>query len=114
MAAEFESLAIRWELERFDLLQPESPGVHCVLITLSTEQMKVVASKEVELVEMRQRHGEGGHDLVPRRVWRSFAPGARSLVANTTVDRGRPVCGGDVKAVGSPAGCAKPTPVAAS
>jgi hypothetical protein len=34
-----------------------------------------------------------------------FSPDATSLVANNSVNRGRAVCGGDVKAVGDPADC---------
>jgi hypothetical protein len=36
-AAQFESLAGRWEQERFDLLQPDSPGTHFILALAITE-----------------------------------------------------------------------------
>ena len=49
-AAQFESLAGRWEQERFDLLQPDSPGLHPILTVLLIEQLKDVSTKEVELV----------------------------------------------------------------
>jgi hypothetical protein len=49
-AAQFESLAGRWSEERFDLLQPDAPGVHLALNVLSNEQIKDVATKELELV----------------------------------------------------------------
>jgi hypothetical protein len=29
---QFESLAARWEEERFDLLQPDTPGLHNILL----------------------------------------------------------------------------------
>jgi hypothetical protein len=47
---QFESLVGRWEEERFDLLQPDTPGVHVILTFLSTEQSKDVAAKEMQLV----------------------------------------------------------------
>jgi hypothetical protein len=50
--AQFESLAGRWEQERYDLLQPDSPGVHAVVMFLILEQLKDVGKKEVELVGM--------------------------------------------------------------
>jgi hypothetical protein len=50
--AQFESLARRWEEEHFDLLQPDSPGVHFILALLNVEQLKDVATKEVEHVGM--------------------------------------------------------------
>jgi hypothetical protein len=49
-AGQFESLLGRWSEERFDLLQPDSPGLHLPLMFLSLEQVKDVAAKEVELV----------------------------------------------------------------
>jgi hypothetical protein len=49
-AGHFESLALRWEEERFDLLQPDRPGMHIILILLSIEQIKDVATKELQLV----------------------------------------------------------------
>jgi hypothetical protein len=45
----FESLAGRWEKERYDLLQPDSPGLDVVIMFLLTEQMKNVSKEEVEL-----------------------------------------------------------------
>ena len=51
-AAQFESLAGRWEEERYDLLQPDIPGLHVVMLFLIVEQMKDVGKKEVELVGM--------------------------------------------------------------
>jgi hypothetical protein len=49
-AAQFESLVGRWKEERFDLLQPDSPGLHHILNYLGAELIKDVATKEVELV----------------------------------------------------------------
>ena len=49
-AAQFESLVGRWSEERFDLLQPDAPGVHLALNQLSNEQIKDVATKELQLV----------------------------------------------------------------
>jgi hypothetical protein len=49
-AAQFESLAGRWEQEQFDLLQPDLPSMHLILHLLSAEQIKDVATKEVELI----------------------------------------------------------------
>ena len=51
-AAQFESLAGRWEEECYDQLQPDSPGQHVVMTFLLTEQLKDVGKKEVELVGM--------------------------------------------------------------
>ena len=42
----FESLLARWPEERFDLLQPDTPSVHFILIFLSVEQVKDVAAKK--------------------------------------------------------------------
>jgi hypothetical protein len=50
--AQFESLVGRWEEERYDLLQPDSPGLHLVMMFLIIEQIKDVGKKEVELVGM--------------------------------------------------------------
>ena len=36
--------------ERFDLLQPDTPGLHLILTFLCGEQLKDVATKEVQLV----------------------------------------------------------------
>jgi hypothetical protein len=49
-AGQFESLAARWEQERFDLLQPDTPGLHLILWFLSAQQLKDVATKELQLV----------------------------------------------------------------
>ena len=48
--AQFESLAARWSEERFDLLQPDSPGVHHIVHFVSSEQIKDVAAKEMQLL----------------------------------------------------------------
>jgi hypothetical protein len=40
----------RWEEERFDLLQPDAPGVHIILMFLAAEQLKDVGAKELQLV----------------------------------------------------------------
>jgi hypothetical protein len=48
--AQFESLLGRWEEERFDLLQPDAPGLHHILIFLNIEQLKDVSTKELQLV----------------------------------------------------------------
>ena len=42
-------MAARWSEERFDLLQPDSPGVHHILHFVTTEQVKDIAAKELEL-----------------------------------------------------------------
>ena len=65
-AAQFESLAGRWEEERYDLLQPDSPGLHIVMMFLILEQIKDVGKKEVELVGMSSgaRAVAGGIDFV--------------------------------------------------
>jgi hypothetical protein len=47
---QFESLLARWEEERFDMLQPDTPGVHLILMFLSLEQIKDVGGNEVELL----------------------------------------------------------------
>jgi hypothetical protein len=64
--AQFESLAGRWEEERYDLLQPDIPGLHVVMLFLIVEQMKDVGKKEVELVGMSSgaRAVAGGIDFV--------------------------------------------------
>jgi hypothetical protein len=64
-AGQFESLAGRWGEERFDLLQPDTPGLHHILMLLSVEQLKDVATKEVELVGMSSgsRAAAGGLDF---------------------------------------------------
>jgi hypothetical protein len=45
-----EALAERWEEERFDLLQPDAPGLHLILWFLLVEQLKDVAKQELQLV----------------------------------------------------------------
>jgi hypothetical protein len=51
-AAQFESLVGRWEEECYNLLQPDSPGQHVVMMFLMLEQVKDVGKKEIELVGM--------------------------------------------------------------
>ena len=65
-AAQFESLVGRWEEERYDQLQPDSPGQHLVMMFLLTEQLKDVGKKEVELVGMSSgsRTAAGGVDYM--------------------------------------------------
>jgi hypothetical protein len=65
-AAQFESLVGRWEEERYDLLQPDSPGMYVVMMFLILEQMKDVGKKEVELVGMSSgsRTAAGGADFI--------------------------------------------------
>jgi hypothetical protein len=46
-AAQFQSLAARWQQERFDLFQLELSGLHQMLMFLGLEQLKVVAATEV-------------------------------------------------------------------
>ena len=41
-AGQFESLVARWEEERFDLLQPDTPGLHIILVYMSVEQLNPV------------------------------------------------------------------------
>jgi hypothetical protein len=55
-ARQFESLAGRWEQERFDLLQPDTGGLHHILVLLNIEQLKDV-SKSVA-------HGGGGAEFI--------------------------------------------------
>jgi hypothetical protein len=68
--AQFESLARCWEQERYDLLQPDSPGLHVVMMFLLLEQLKVVGKKEVELVGMSSgsRSVAGGIDFMKSGV----------------------------------------------
>ena len=49
-AGQFESLLARWSEERFDLLQPNTPGLHHILQLLMIEQIKDVSKKELQLV----------------------------------------------------------------
>jgi hypothetical protein len=67
-AAQFESLPVRWEHERFDLLQPDSPGVHPILLLLNVHVRNDVAKKEVELIGMTagSRSLAGGSDFAMR------------------------------------------------
>ena len=53
-------------LERYDQLQPDSPGQHLVMMFLLTEQLKDVGKKEVELVGMSSgsRTAAGGADFM--------------------------------------------------
>jgi hypothetical protein len=69
-AAQFESLVRRWEEERFDVLQPDSPGVHHILTFLTLEQLKDVATKELQLLgaSSGSRAAAGGHDFATGRV----------------------------------------------
>jgi hypothetical protein len=64
--AQFESLAGRWEQECYDLLQPDLPGQHQVMMFILTEQLKDVGKKEVELVGMSSgsRSAAGGLDYM--------------------------------------------------
>ena len=64
--AQFESLTGRWKEERYDLLQPDSPGLDIVMMFLLTEQMKDVGKKEVKLVGMSSgaRSVAGGIDYM--------------------------------------------------
>ena len=65
-AAQFESLVGRWEEERYDLLQPDIPGLHVVMMFLIVEQMKDVGKNEVELVGMSSgsRTAAGAVDFI--------------------------------------------------
>ena len=42
----------RWEEERYDLLQPDKPGSHLIMLFLTIELLKDVGKKELELVGM--------------------------------------------------------------
>jgi hypothetical protein len=63
---QFEALAARWEEERFDLLQPDTPGLHIILLYISVEQLKDVAAKEVQLlgVSSGSRSAAGSVDFM--------------------------------------------------
>ena len=65
-AAQFKSLARRWSEERFDLLQLGTPGVHIILNFICAEQLKDVATKEVQLVgaSCGSRSAAGGADFM--------------------------------------------------
>jgi hypothetical protein len=78
--AQFESLAGRWEEERYDLLQPDSPGVHIIMLFLLTEQLKDVGKKEVELVGMSSgsRAAAGGIDFMKGEVAPTAAQAAET------------------------------------
>ena len=62
---QFESLVRRWEEKRFDLLQPDTPGAHLILMFLSLEQIKDVGAKEVQLLgaSSGSRSAAGGGGL---------------------------------------------------
>jgi hypothetical protein len=64
-AGQFESLVGRWEEERFDLLQPDLPGLHHILMLLSAEQIKDVGTKELQLLgaSSGSRAAAGGLDF---------------------------------------------------
>jgi hypothetical protein len=47
---QFESLVGQWEEERFELLQPDAPGLHVILNQLCAAQLKDVSTKELQLV----------------------------------------------------------------
>jgi hypothetical protein len=81
-AAQFESLVGRWEEERFDLLQPDTPGPHHILSFLCLEQIKDVGTKELELlgVSSGSRTAGGGHDYIKHGV---VAAGLEKEVAET-------------------------------
>ena len=55
----------RWEEEWFDLLQPDSTGLHFILLFLFIEQLKDVAAKEVQLLgaSSGSRTAAGGLDF---------------------------------------------------
>jgi hypothetical protein len=65
-AAQFESLAVRWKEEQFDLLQPDTPGLHIALMYLSMEQLKDVSTKELQLVgaSSGSRDAAGGNNFM--------------------------------------------------
>jgi hypothetical protein len=67
-AAQFESLMARWQVERFDLLQPDTPGLHLILNFLVAEQIKDVSTKELQLVGVSggSRTAAGGLDFMKR------------------------------------------------
>jgi hypothetical protein len=69
-AGQFESLVGRWEQELFDLLQPDAPGVHLILMLLAAEQIKDVGAKEVELVgaSSGSRSAAGGLNFITSGV----------------------------------------------
>jgi hypothetical protein len=63
---QFDSLVGRWEEERFDLLQPDSPGLHLIMNILSGEQLKDVSTKELQLLgaSSGSRTAAGGLDFM--------------------------------------------------
>ena len=65
---QFESLMARWQEERFDLLQPDAPGLHLILNFLAAEQLKDVATRELQLVGVSggSRTAAGGLDFMKR------------------------------------------------
>jgi hypothetical protein len=78
---QFESLAGRWEQERFDLLQPDSAGLHLIMIFLIVEMIKDVATKELQLVgaSSGSRTAAGGLDFMKTGT----LPGADAKEAET-------------------------------
>jgi hypothetical protein len=64
--AQFESLLVRWQEERFDLLQPDAPGMHVILEMLVAEQIRDVSTKEMQLVGVSggSRAVAGGLDFM--------------------------------------------------
>jgi hypothetical protein len=69
-AAQFEAVVGRWKEERFDLLQPDAPGLHLILWFLSIEQIKDVSTKELQLVgaSSGSRSAAGSLDFAKRGV----------------------------------------------
>ena len=65
-AAQFESLAARWEGERFDLLQPDWASPRNVLLAFNTELDKAAGAKEIQLIGVSSgsRTAAGGLDFV--------------------------------------------------
>ena len=78
-AAQFESLAARWEQERFDLLQPDEPGVYNILVRLSIEQLKDVGAKEVELLGISSGSGSlaGGSNYIYKKAGADSSGGGK-------------------------------------
>ena len=57
-----------WAAERFDLLQPDGPSAHIMLIFLGIEQIKDVSKKELALMGLSSgsRTAAGGLDFTKR------------------------------------------------
>jgi hypothetical protein len=66
-AAQFESLAARWQEELFDLLQPDAPGLHIILKSLVPEQIHDGAAAGRGLGRGPHGGGGGGAGLHERR-----------------------------------------------